>query len=167
MAKKKKIKNKQRKIEKFRQKPPKFSLKKYLNKHPNTLPPLILFVLLLIFFNEVMIGGKTFSPPDRLNSQSMQPFIQGALNRGIYPLWCPYIFSGMPSFSSLASAPYMDILGDIIKVILWPFKTIFPLPDFMGVFINYFLFGLFTYIFLMKKAGVRIIALFAALAMVL
>ena len=166
MAKKKKIKNAQRKIEKFRQKPLKFSLKKYLNKHPNTLPPLILFVLLLIFFNEVMMGGKTFLPPDRLNSQSIGPFIQDALNRGIYPLWCPYIFSGMPSFSSLTSAPYVDILGDIIKVILWPFKKIFPLPDFMGVFINYFLFGLFTYIFLMKKAGVRIVALFAALAMV-
>jgi len=138
----------------------------FLNRHPNFVPIAVLFVLLLIFFNEVIFGGKTFLPPDAINSASHQPFVQDALKRGIYPLWNPYIFSGMPSFASLQSAPFVDLLGSVFKGIFWLVEWVISLPNFMRILINYFLLGAFTYILLMRKTGLRLVALFAALAMV-
>lgn len=134
----------------------------YLNKHPNFLPLTILGVLLLIFFHEVAFGGKTLLSSDKLNSISVSTFIKDALGRGIFPLWCPYLFGGMPSFASLMSAPFVDI----INTLFWFIRKVTDVPDFYRIFLNYFLFGLFTYILLMRKTGVRFVALFAALAMV-
>jgi len=134
----------------------------YLNKHPNFLPLTILGVLLLIFFHEAVFGGKTLVSSDKLNSISVSSFIKDALGRGIFPLWCPYLFGGMPSFASLMSAPFVDI----INTLFWFIRKVVPTPDIYRIILNYFLFGLFTYILLMRKTGVRFVALFAALAMV-
>lgn len=139
--------------------------KSFFKQHPNLLPLSLLFFLLLIFYHEAMFGGKTFITPDTLTSSSVQPFSDEALKRGIYPQWNPYIFSGMPSFASLQRAPYIDLLGDAIGGVLWLWGVIFPLPEFARLFINYFLFGFFTYLFLMKRTGLRAVALFAALAL--
>ncbi len=127
---------------------------------------MVLLVLLLIFFNEVMFAGKTFLPPDAITSRSIQPFVQDALDRGIYPLWNPYIFCGMPSFASLQSAPFVDLLGDLFRGVVWIVERVFPVPDFSRILFNYFLLGLFTYLLIMRKTRVRVIALFAALAFV-
>ncbi|MFQ5674517.1 MAG: hypothetical protein ACE5G1_01360 [bacterium] len=134
----------------------------YLNKHPNSLPLTILAVLLLIFFHEVAFGGKTLLAPDKLNSISGAPFIQDALARGIYPQWCPYMFSGMPSFASLYSAPFVDVVNNLF----WLIRKVVNLPDFYRIGLNYFLFGLFTYILLLRKTGVRLVGLFAGVAMI-
>jgi hypothetical protein len=138
----------------------------YIGRHPNFVPLAILLLLLLIFFNEVIFGGKAFVSADSLASSSIRPFVQDALKRGIYPLWNPYIFSGMPSFASLQSAPFIDLLGDIILGIQWILSKIFPLADFTRTLLNYFLFGLFAYLLLQKKTGWRVAALFCALALV-
>ncbi|HHM24255.1 MAG TPA: hypothetical protein ENJ23_04360 [Bacteroidetes bacterium] len=135
----------------------------FFAEHPNFLPLTIIFVLLLILFNQVIFGGKTLLPPDTLTARSYRPFIEQALKNGMYPLWNPYIFSGMPSFASLASAPFVDLLGDVINGVIWLFKLVFPLPDFTRILLNYFLFGVFTYILLMRKTGLRLAALFAAI----
>ncbi|MFQ5544104.1 MAG: YfhO family protein [Nitrospiria bacterium] len=166
MGKKKKHTQSHKQDQAQRQKQTDSAVIDYLHQHPNTLPLAVLFALLLIFFNEVMFGGKSFLPPDSLTSQSVQPFIRDALSRGIYPRWNPYIFSGMPSFASLQSAPYIDVLGNVINGVCWTLAKIFPLSSFTRILINYFLLGLFAYILLMKKTGVRIVALFAALALV-
>jgi len=139
---------------------------RYINKHSHFVPLAILLLLLVIFFNEVMFGGKAFVSADSLASSSVRPFVQDALKRGIYPLWNPYIFSGMPSFASLQSAPFIDLLGDIIGGFHWVVAKIFPLADFTRTLLNYFLFGLFTYLLLLKKTGGRVAALLCALAMV-
>ncbi len=138
----------------------------FLKRRPNFAPLLILFLLLVIFYNEVIFGGKTFITPDTLTSSSVQPFVRDALDRGIYPQWNPYIFSGMPSFASLQSAPYIDLLGNVIQGVLWLWDLLFPLPDFLRLLINYFLFGFFMYLLIFKKTASRPIALFAALALV-
>lgn len=140
--------------------------KGFLESHSSWIPLAVIFILLLIFFNEVLFGGKTFLPPDALAARSYRPFVQQALKRGIYPLWNPYIFSGMPSFASLSSAPFVDILGTIINGILWLFRRIFPLPAFFRILLNYFLFGTFTYLLVKRKTGVRLAALFSALTMI-
>ena len=137
----------------------------YFEKHPNILPLTLLFVLLLIFFNQVIFGGKTLLPPDTLASKSVQPFLKDAFRHHIYPLWNPYIFSGMPSFASLSSAPFVDLLGDVINAFIWLFKLIFPLPDFTRILLNYFLFGIFMYILLKRKTGLAFVALFSSVVM--
>lgn len=138
----------------------------FLKRRPHFAPLLILFLLLMVFYHEALFGGKTFITPDTLTSSSVQPFVHDALDRGIYPQWNPYIFSGMPSFASLQSAPYIDLLGNVIQGVLWLWDLVFPLPDFLRLLINYFLFGFFMYLLIMKKTASRPIALFAALALV-
>jgi hypothetical protein len=139
----------------------------YFSKHPNVLPLLILVILLLIFFNQVMLSGKSLLPPDKITSISYESFMEKSAADGDYqPQWYPYIFGGMPLFASLTRAPYVDISTLIINKIIWLISLIFPLPTFTILFVNYILFGIFTYILLQHKTKVRIIALFAALAMV-
>ncbi|MFQ5604455.1 MAG: YfhO family protein [bacterium] len=142
------------------------SIKRLVTAYPNLIPLLILFLLLLITFNELLFGGKTFLSSDSINSKSMVTFVKGNLQQGTYPLWNPYNFSGMPSFASLHSAPYVDIFGDVILGVYWLLSKIFPLPEFFRVFANYFLFGLFTYLLMMRTARSRMAALFCALALV-
>ena len=142
------------------------STQAFLERHPHFLPLAVLAVLLLIFFNEVMFGGKAFLPADTIAAKSVQPFIHDALSRGIYPKWNPYIFSGMPSFASLQSAPFVDLLGDVIHGAYWLLSKVLPLSEFTRILVNYFLLGLFTYLLLLKKTGLRLVALFAALALV-
>ncbi|HDK35709.1 MAG TPA: hypothetical protein ENG82_02285, partial [Bacteroidetes bacterium] len=134
----------------------------YFEKHPDVLPLILLFVLLLIFFNKVIFGGMTLLPPDSLASKSVQPFLKDAFKNGIYPLWNPYIFSGMPSFASLSSAPFVDLLGDGINAVIWLFKLVFPLPDFTRILLNMFLFGIFMYILMKKHTGLAFVALFSS-----
>lgn len=138
----------------------------FFEKHGSWIPLAVIFVLLLIFFSEVLFRGKTLLPPDSLAARSYRPFVQDALKRGIYPLWNPYIFSGMPSFASLSSAPYVDLLGDVINGLLWPFRRLSSLPDFWRILINYFLFGALTFLLLWEKTRCRPAALFSALSLV-
>ncbi len=134
--------------------------------HPDWTAIGILFVLLIIFFNSVMFTNKTLLPPDAIASRSFGPFIHDALKRGIYPLWNPYIFGGMPSFASLSSAPYMDVIGMIIYGIIWIFKLVIPLTDFTRIFVNYLLFGGFVYLLLRTKKLLPSVALFSSIAMI-
>ncbi|RKY57870.1 MAG: hypothetical protein DRP95_06515, partial [Candidatus Latescibacterota bacterium] len=134
-------------------------------RHGLWIPLAVIFVLLLIFFNQVLFGGKTLLPPDSLAARSFRPFVQDALRRGVYPLWNPYIFSGMPSFASLSSAPYVDLLGDVINGLLWPFRRLSSL-HFWRILINYFLFGALTFLLLWEKTRSRPAALFSALSLV-
>ncbi|HDL18201.1 MAG TPA: hypothetical protein ENH29_04020, partial [Bacteroidetes bacterium] len=141
------------------------SVSSFFDKHPHALPMILLLALLLLFFNQMMFSGKTLLPPDKVTSISYEPFVQQSFKSGEYPLWYPYIFSGMPSFASLTRAPFVDILSWSIKGILYLISYIFPLPAFTLIFINYFLLGFFTYLLLMRITKIRTIALFAALTL--
>ncbi|MDZ7260782.1 MAG: hypothetical protein ONB05_01500, partial [candidate division KSB1 bacterium] len=145
---------------KVSQKPPFFS------QHPGWLTVILILVLLLIFYHEVVFEGKTLLAPDALNSLSYRPFIKDALQRGIYPLWLPYIFSGMPSFASLASAPYINIFDGLINGILGAIRKVVPLTEFAHILVNYLLFGCLIYLLLRtRKASVEA-GLFAAIAVI-
>jgi len=100
----------------------------FFERHSSVLPLLLLAVLLMVFFSEVMFFGKTYLPPDTLASRSIKPFIDSAFSNGQYPLWNPYIFCGMPSFASLQSAPLIDVIGDVIRLIYLPLSWL-PFGD--------------------------------------
>ncbi|MCK5145106.1 YfhO family protein [bacterium] len=125
----------------------------------------ILLVLLAIFYFPVLFGGKTFMPPDGINTQCGSPFIKDALSRGIYPLWNPYVFGGMPSFASLHMAPYTDWLGQILKSVDWVINLVGTSSSFTRLLLNYMLFGSFLIMFLRDKKINTGAALLAATAL--
>ncbi|MDZ7401998.1 MAG: hypothetical protein ONB37_17705, partial [candidate division KSB1 bacterium] len=142
---------------------PKQPKESFFTRHPNWATAIILFILLLIFYYQVVFEGKTLLAPDALNSRSFKPFINDALNRGIYPLWNPYIFSGMPSLGSL-TAPLINIVDTIVNYILLGISQIIPLTPFMVIILNYVLLGFLTY-FLLKSLNLnRYACLFSAIA---
>ena len=77
----------------------------WISQHPVWTLLLVTCVVLLVFFSSLMFGGKALLAPDAMSSNALTPFVKAAQERGITPLWIPYIFSGMPSFGSLMSAP--------------------------------------------------------------
>ncbi len=94
----------------------------------------------------MFIGGKTFQPPDQIASQAHRPYLQEAFHStgsilDRYPLWTPYIFSGMPSFGSLIAAPYTNPMSLILT----------PIPGVFKVVVYYLLLGIFTWLFLRRQ----------------
>lgn len=137
-----------------------------LEKHPDWTAFGILFLLLMIFFSPVMLSNKTLLPPDTIASKSFEPFVEDALSRGVYPLWNPYIFGGMPSFASLSRAPYVEIVGTVIAGAIWLVQRVIPLTDFTRFFVNYLLLGGMVYLLLRSKKLSVGAALFASVAMI-
>jgi len=75
------------------------------------LPELVVLIM-AAFLPELVIENKIFLAPDVKAPLSFATVGKEALSWGIYPLWNPYIFCGMPSFSSLAYTPYVSFPGD-------------------------------------------------------
>ncbi len=147
--------------------PVKISQKKsqpsFFVQHPNWSVAIILFILLLIFYHQVVFENKSLVAPDAINSRSYKTFVSDALNRGIYPLWNPYIYSGMPSFGSL-TAPLINFVDTIINYILIGIGHIIPMSPFMIIILNYLFLGLLTYLMLRSLNLNRYACLFSAIA---
>ena len=47
----------------------------------------LLFLSLVIFFNQLIFGGKMFADVDILASRSFDTFLSDAKQAGIFPLW--------------------------------------------------------------------------------
>lgn len=138
-------------------------LPEFIRNHPAIWTAVLLFVLLILLFHQNVISGKQFLGADTLKStMCYQPFINKALDAGNYPLWNPYIFSGMPSFASLSSAPRVNVVDTVVNNILH-FLTG---NDFIRIFLNYLLFGWLMFLLLRHYNVQPGPALFAAIAVV-
>jgi len=116
-----------------------------------------LALMLIAFFNPIFFGGKSFQPPDTLASLANQPYIQEAFSEpgpliDKYPLWTPYVFSGMPSFGSMMAAPYTNPMSLLLS----------PIPSTVRNVTYYFLLGMFLWFFLRRQGVGRLAALFGA-----
>ncbi|MGD8395272.1 MAG: YfhO family protein [Candidatus Eiseniibacteriota bacterium] len=68
--------------------------------------PLLIVILLAVFFHPVLLGGRVFSSPDAQAPQGFAVYANAwRQETGHYPLWNPFIFCGMPSYASLAYNP--------------------------------------------------------------
>ena len=57
-----------------------------------------MMVLIIILFYPIIISGKTFGSPDSLNPQGANIILQEMKKTDSeFPLWQPWIFSGMPT----------------------------------------------------------------------
>ena len=160
MAKKKK----KRSLHKPPSKSPKrFVLPEFISKHPSIWSAALILILLFILYHQTMFQDKEFLGHDTLNATlCYRPFIDDALERGIYPLWNPYIFSGMPSFASLSSVPWINFIDAIINHTL-KFLT---QNDFTRILFNYLLFGWLMFFLIRKKKLAVEAALFAGVTII-
>jgi len=139
----------------------------FYRRHPDWTVAIGLAGLLLAFYGEVVFYSRTLLPPDALASKSFVPFIRQCLSEGEYPKWNPYIFCGMPSFASLNAAPYVDLLSELLRGLLWLPSRILPGGEFLFRLANYFLLGWFAYLYLRQKGIRPEAAAFAATTLVL
>jgi hypothetical protein len=81
----------------------------------------VVFLILLwaAFYHAIFFGGMTLESPDALAPAGFGAVGKEALEHGVYPLWNPYVFCGMPSYASLAYNPYVYPVGLALRV-LWP-----------------------------------------------
>ena len=112
----------------------------------------LLALLVVVFFHEVVFGGKTLVSPDtsapagfaRVGGQSL-------FQERVYPLWNPYVFLGMPSFASGTYNP-------LIYPPDWPLgllqKALPFLPELTWMLIYYVLGGFFMFL-LAREWGAR------------
>jgi hypothetical protein len=111
----------------------------------------VLGLLTILFFHELMIGGKTFVSPDTTQPAGFVRMGEQSLYKEhIYPLWNPFVFLGMPSFASGAYNP-------LIYPPDWPLallNKVVPLPDMTWMILYYFLGAWFMFL-LARELGAR------------
>ena len=138
----------------------------FIDRHPMGFLLIIVLVSLTIFYFPVLFGGKSLVSPDKLTSNAIKPFINNAFDRGIFPMWTPYVFSGMPSFASLMSAPRVNLIDSAAREILRALSFILPDPDFIFNFLNYLVFAVLMYALMRSKKISPIASLFSAVAVI-
>lgn len=139
------------------------SVRKALSEEPSLVPEKyqdlialgLLGLLLVVFYWPVLFSGKVFFVPDNMASFSTKPFLSDAQQKGIFPLWFPYIFSGMPSYGSLMATGdrSFDFLYQTWRFIVNIPTMITTNPSASWIIIYYFLFGAGLYALLRVKGS--------------
>ncbi|HLP16929.1 MAG TPA: hypothetical protein VK470_11755, partial [Bacteroidota bacterium] len=125
----------------------------------------ILFAALLVFFHEAVFDGKVFTSGDTVASHSLETFVNDAHEQGIFPLWNPYIFCGMPAYASLSiSAVRMFDITDFV----WQksrdiTKYLFLNAEMGTTLFYYLLFSVGMYLFAYSKLKHWLASLIVAL----
>jgi hypothetical protein len=125
----------------------------------------VLFLSIIIFFAPIVFNGKIFVSVDSIGSHSWETLQLDAKEQGIFPLWNPYIFCGMPGYASLSFTG--ERLFDLSAMVLGYAHTIFQyivLNASQGwVLFYYFVFAVGIYTLTFNKLNNKIAALIAAL----
>ncbi len=127
-----------------------------------------IFLAVVVFFADALFGGKNFmSGGDNLAFYSFVPYLEEAKKAGEFPLWMPYIFSGMPSLASFLAAGERtwDVLGGLL----------FSIPRTLGeatgndtwrLAMWYTIYGWGVYTLMRVKGHARLVGVFSSLAAV-
>jgi hypothetical protein len=128
----------------------------------------VILILILIFFNEGLFGGKVFSSADNVASGSFKTFLDDAKAKGEFPLWVPYIFNGMPSFAALV--PHLERMYDISHAVWVTVRDalylLFSGNEVWSIVLFYIIFAFSFYFLALYKFKDKLIALYCALAAV-
>lgn len=128
---------------------------------------IVLAVLLIVLYHQIILGGMVFQPPDRMTTLALQPFVQQAFSQGLYPLWCPYVFSGMPSFASMLTVPMINIIDWSARTLLQFVLPPTPDPNFIFLYLNFLLLAACLYLLLRHQNVSPLAASFSAIAVTL
>lgn len=123
-----------------------------------------IFLTVVIFFADALFTGKNFlSEGDNVAFYSFIPYLKAAKAAGEFPLWVPYIFSGMPSLASFLAAGERS--WDVLSQLLFSIPVL--LGDLMGndtarLGMWYAIYGWGVYTLMRVKKHSRMVAIFAA-----
>ncbi len=110
----------------------------------------ILVAVLAILVPELIFLDNVFIAPDTKAPMSFRTVGRTSLESGTYPLWNPYLFCGMPSFSSLAYTPYAYPVSFITSM-LYKYAGF---PAMTWLLLHYLLAGAGMYM-LARSFGIR------------
>lgn len=133
-----------------------------LIKYQNYIYIALIILLVVIFFSEGIFSGKIFASADNLSPFSFKTYLDDARRDGIFPLWVPYIFGGMPSLAAmLTGLPsahnfFSYIFDNVLNGIAGDNAFFLTLPYYM-------FFGISLYAYTRYKFKNNTIALFCAL----
>jgi hypothetical protein len=129
---------------------------------------ILILILLVLFLHDAIFANKIFISGDINASRSLQPFVNQAKKENVFPLWIPYIFSGMPSFASLliGSDRWYDVIGSIFGWVDRYGAMLLINKDVGWVTIYYFIFGIGMFVFLRGLNLTKFSSFFGAVAAV-
>lgn len=124
----------------------------------------VIILALFIFFREGIFGGKVFASGDHQAFDSFKTFFDDSKKDGIFALWTPYIFMGMPNFAGLIgfSPRIYDLFGHGFGTLL----SLFGNPETSPIFsitMYYIVFGIGFYLYTNYKFKNKLVALFSSL----
>ena len=128
----------------------------------------LIYISLLVFFHSIIFDGKTYQSADTIASHSWETLYKDAKAEGIFPLWNPYIFCGMPGYASVTFAVQrtFDITTFIWEQIVRKVLTYFFFDDGSqsGTWLLYYLvYGIGIYLFAYQKLKNNSVAVIVSL----
>jgi hypothetical protein len=137
-------------------------------KYQHAAAMVLIYASLLVFFHAIIFDGKTYQSADTIASHSWETIYKDAKAQGIFPLWNPYIFCGMPGYASVTFAVERTfdittfIWEQIVKRILTYF--FFDNGSQSGTWLLYYLvYGVGVYLFAFRKLQNKSVAVIVAL----
>lgn len=124
----------------------------------------IILLAVLIFFKDGVFAGKVFATGDIIASDSFRTFLEDAKNSGIFPLWVPYIFMGMPNFPIIAYNPRVYDFFYFLYDSIYGFITNSDTNGVLPIVMYYAVFGIGFYFYMSYKLKNKLIALYCSLS---
>ncbi len=126
----------------------------------------LLALLVFVFFGGVVTSYE-IAASDNFASISFKNYLKDAAESGEFPHWVPYIFGGMPSYSSLlvTGERYWDFTAQIFFGYTKIVGSIFG-NDSIRVIQFYIIFSIGMYLLMRTKKHATYVALFTAIAAV-
>lgn len=122
-----------------------------------------ILLAVVTFFADALFTGKNFlSEGDNVAFYSFIPYLNAAKAAGEFPLWVPYIFSGMPSLASFLAAGERS--WDVLSMLLFSIPRL--LGDLMGndtarLGMWYTIYGWGVYTLMRVKKHSRLVGIFS------
>lgn len=124
----------------------------------------IIILAVLIFFKDGIFDGKVFATSDNLAYDSFKTFLDDAKKAGVFPLWVPYIFMGMPNFPIIGYPPRVYDFFYFVFETIYGGITNSGSNGVLPIVMYYAVFGIGFYLYANYKFKNKLIALYCALS---
>ncbi len=124
----------------------------------------VIILAVFIFFKDGIFDGKIFATSDNLAYDSFKTFLEDAKKAGIFPLWVPYIFMGMPNFPIIGYPPRTYDFFYFAWDGIYGFITNSGSNGVLPIVMYYAIFGIGFYLYANYKFKNKLIALYCALS---
>ncbi len=121
----------------------------------------VIVLLIVIFFNPLFFGNKTFQSGDIITIKSMRSYIEK--ERDGFTLWNPYIFCGLPAHATGTALRWWDFIGAVYSKGKGIISGLFS-NNFAGHTLNLMLIAFGSFVFMRSIKASLLVSLFVALA---